>query len=56
MQIILGFEVKIGTKELIVSIKNTRLQINKLKTKYIVISRRDNHGEYIYLEVGSYTF
>ncbi|KAF0746237.1 Craniofacial development protein 2 [Aphis craccivora] len=47
-------EVRTGTKELIINSKNIGLQINKVKTKYIVISRRENHEEN--LEVDNYKF
>lgn len=52
--IILGsnkHEVIMGTKELIKNSKDIGwLQINESKTKYMVISRRENHRKYIEVE------
>lgn len=39
-----------GTKELIINNKNNGLQINELKTKYMVISRRENHEDHLEIE------
>jgi len=47
-------EIKAGTKELIINSKDIELQINEGKTKYMVISRRENHEEN--LEVEKYKF
>jgi hypothetical protein len=49
-----GQKVKMDTKELIINSKNTGIQINESKTKYMVISKRESHEDQ--LEIENYKF